>query len=245
MSTFTNFSALPKELRDMIWHQTAPTVATLFFSEDEHLVTHISAPPSLTTTKEAQTTALSWKKLTKYPIWGPEDWEDLYFDAETMILQLIINPTTSKSDDASNITWTDIWSMLEDALIAVRKLHVVCSKPGRLARLFMSEEGEYVGVGQSCVESGLFNNPESVLGKEKPVIHYMNILRSLLVSIPLNVLVRRVVRWMFRGLGMKRFLMILALRLKFSLQKLLCLWKWMENVRCQSCSFTMLRRRLS
>jgi hypothetical protein len=84
-----------------------------------------------------------------------------------MILQLIINPTTSKSDDASNITWTDIWSVLGDALIAVRKLHVVCSKPERLARLFMSEEGEYVGVGQSCVESGLFNNPESVLGERK------------------------------------------------------------------------------
>jgi hypothetical protein len=167
MSTFTNFSALPKELRDMIWQQTAPTAATISFCEDEYLVTHISPPPSLlTTSKEAQTTALSWKNLTKYPIWGPQDWEDLRFDAEKLMLQLIINPTTSRSDDASNITWMDIWSVLGDVLIAVRRMHIVCNRPERLAMLFILEEGK-VGVGQSCVESGLFNNPESVKGERE------------------------------------------------------------------------------
>jgi hypothetical protein len=77
---------------------------------------------------------------------------------------MVIRPSKSAS---LNITWTDIWGVLGDALPATNRLHIVCSKPERLARLYMAEEAEYLGVGQSCVEGGLFNNAETVSGERK------------------------------------------------------------------------------
>jgi hypothetical protein len=165
MSAFTNFSKLPRELRDMIWEEGLPTAVTIEFREDEFQVSRISPPPALlTTSKEAQATALSSLNLSTYPIWGPEDWEDIFFDADKMILQIIIDPSKSSN---LNITWTDIWSVLGDALPAAKHLHIVCSKPERLARLYMLPEAEYVRVGQSCIEKGMFSNDESVSGERK------------------------------------------------------------------------------
>jgi hypothetical protein len=164
MSTFQNFPKLPKELRDLVWRKSKPTTTTIEFSEDEYQVTYISPPPThLITSKEARATALSWN-LVKYPIWGPEDWEDMYLDPEEMIVEMIIQPSKSAS---LNITWTDIYSVLGDALLAAKQLHIVCSQPERLARLYMLPEADYVGVGQSCVEKGLFNDGESVSGDRK------------------------------------------------------------------------------
>jgi hypothetical protein len=142
------------------------TTATVEFDEDEYQVTSISPPSALlTTSKEARATALSSSSsLQKFPIWGPEDWEDLAIDPENTILEIVIRPSKSAS---LNITWTDIWGVLGDALPAISRLHIVCSKPERLARLYMAEEAEYLGVGQSCIEGGLFNNIETVSGERK------------------------------------------------------------------------------
>jgi hypothetical protein len=81
-----------------------------------------------------------------------------------MTLQIIIHPSKSAS---LNITWTDIWSVLGDALLAAKQLHIVCRQPERLVRLFMLEEAEWLGVGQACNEAGLFMNEESVSGDRK------------------------------------------------------------------------------
>jgi hypothetical protein len=164
MSTFKDFSKLPKELRDLVWQASKPTTTSISILETEFEVTSISAPPSLlTSTKEARATALSWN-LSKYPIWGPEDWVDIYLDPEEMILELVIDPAKSAS---LTITWTDIWTVLGDALPAAKQLHIVCSKPERLARLYMLPEAEYVGVGQACNERGLFTDEETVSSERK------------------------------------------------------------------------------
>jgi hypothetical protein len=152
------------ELRDFVWQASKPTTATVEFDEDEYQVTSISPPSALlTTSKEARATALSFS-LQKFPIWGPKDWEDLAIDPKNTILEIVIRPSKSTSP---NITWTDIWGVLGDALPATNRLHIVCSQPERLARLYMAEEAEYLGVGQSCVESGLFNNAETVSSERK------------------------------------------------------------------------------
>lgn len=149
----------------MIWLASLPRTATVEFNETEFDVTSISPPtPLLLTCKEAHATALSFLSPTAYPIWGPEDWEMLSLDPEKMILQIIINPSKSAS---LNITWTDIWSVLGDALLAASRLHIVCCQPERLARLFMLEEAEWLGVGQACNEEGLFMNAETVSDERK------------------------------------------------------------------------------
>lgn len=164
MSTFTLFPKLPKELRDAVWQASMATTATVEFDEDEYMVTSISSPAALfTTSKEAQATASS-SSHQKFPIWGPEDWEDLAIDPESTILEIVIKPSKSAT---LNITWTDIWGVLGDALPATKRLHIACTQPERLARLYMAEEAEYLGVGQSCVEAGLFNNAETVSGERK------------------------------------------------------------------------------
>lgn len=48
--------------------------------------------------------------------------------------------------------------MLGDALPAAKTLHIMCSQPERLARLWMLPEAEVVAVGESCVEKGLFGS---------------------------------------------------------------------------------------
>ncbi|KAJ5055147.1 hypothetical protein J3E74DRAFT_228070 [Bipolaris maydis] len=162
MPSFTLFSKLPKELREQIWLKSLPTT-TVEFNEAEFDVTAISPPlPHLLTSKEAQATALSSLSPSPFPIWGPEDWETLLLDGEKMTLQVIIHPSKSAS---LTITWTDVWSVLGDALLAAQSLHFVCREPERLARLFMLEEKEWLGVGQACNEAGLFMNGESVAGE--------------------------------------------------------------------------------
>ncbi|EUC42579.1 hypothetical protein COCMIDRAFT_7866 [Bipolaris oryzae ATCC 44560] len=163
MASFTIFSKLPKELRQQIWLKSLPSNSTVEFNEAEFDVTSISPPlPHLFTSKEAQATALSSLSPTPYPIWGPSDWETLLHDGEKMTLQVIIHPSKSSS---LTTTWTDIWSVFGDALLAARSLHFVCREPERLARLFMLEEKEWLGVGQACNEEGLFMNGESLSGE--------------------------------------------------------------------------------
>lgn len=149
----------------MIWLQCLPKTATIEFNEAEFDVTNISPQtPFLFTSKEAQATALSSLSFTQFPIWGPEDWENLSLDAQKMILQIIIHPSKSPS---LSVTWADIWSVLGDALLAIKQLHLVCRQTERLVRLFMLEEAEWLGVGQACNEDGLFTNGESVSGERK------------------------------------------------------------------------------
>ncbi|EUC32603.1 hypothetical protein COCCADRAFT_98312 [Bipolaris zeicola 26-R-13] len=163
MPSFTLFPKLPKELREQIWLKSLPTTSTVEFNEAEFDVTSISPPlPHLLTSKEMQATALSSLSPTPYPIWGPSDWETLLLDGEKMTSQVIIHASKSAS---LTITWTDVWSVLGDALLAARSLHFVCREPERLARLFMLEEKEWLGVGQACNERGLFMNEESVAGE--------------------------------------------------------------------------------
>lgn len=149
----------------MIWLQSLPTTATVEFNEAEFDVTSISPhTPLLLTSKEAHAAAKASFSSENYPIWGPEDWEMLSLDGEKMILQIIIHPSNSAS---LSITWADIWGVLGDALLAAKQLHIVCRQPERLARLFMLEEAEWLGVGQACNEAGLFTNDESVSGERK------------------------------------------------------------------------------
>jgi hypothetical protein len=56
----------------------------------------------------------------------------------------------------------DDWTVFGDALPVAQNLNIVCCKPERLARLLIRPEGEYVGVGQSCIEKGMFGNTKIV-----------------------------------------------------------------------------------
>ncbi|KAF1848669.1 uncharacterized protein K460DRAFT_267561, partial [Cucurbitaria berberidis CBS 394.84] len=155
-NTFHPFSRLPAELRDSIFNFSMPSTTTIHISEAEFEVTQISSPPSLlTTSHEAREAALKWE-LKKYPIWTVDDWQDIYLSPSSdTILELVIEPSKSHT---LNITWTELHEILHDALTEAKRLHIVCSEPERLARLFMLPEGEIVSVGESCVEKGLFGS---------------------------------------------------------------------------------------
>ncbi|KAH7378296.1 hypothetical protein BKA66DRAFT_396941, partial [Pyrenochaeta sp. MPI-SDFR-AT-0127] len=152
---FHPFRFLPLELRRSIFNLTMSSTTTIHIREDNYDVTYVSSPPaSLTINREARKVAREWE-LKKYPIWTVDDWQDIYLSPQNTILEIVIAPSKSAS---LNITWTELHAILGDALLAVKYLHVVCSTPERLARLFMLPEGEIVGVGESCVEKGLFGS---------------------------------------------------------------------------------------
>ncbi|KZM24845.1 uncharacterized protein EKO05_0003527 [Ascochyta rabiei] len=152
MATFTS---LPFELRSQIFALAKPTSITIHIREDADLIiTAISSPPALlTSTKESRAAAQKWD-LKPYAVLTGDDYQNILFDQDTC-LHLIITPSTA---EYPAITWTELYTVLGDALLDAKKVEIECSKPLRLARLFMLPENEFVGVGQSCVEAELFGS---------------------------------------------------------------------------------------
>ncbi|KAJ4338027.1 hypothetical protein N0V95_008161 [Ascochyta clinopodiicola] len=152
MATLTS---LPSELRSQIFALAKPTSITIHIREEADLIiTGISSPPALlTTTKESRAAAQNWD-LKPYGILIGDNYQDILFDKDTC-LHLIITPSTA---EYPAITWTELYTVLGDALLDAKKVEIECSEPLRLARLFMSPESEFVGVGQSCVEAGMFGS---------------------------------------------------------------------------------------
>lgn len=150
-----SFTTLPSELRSQIYALAKPTTTIITIKESADLmVTSISAPPALlTTTKESRAEAQKWE-LKPYSILVGDDYQDLLFDEDTS-LHLIITPSTAEH---LSITWTELYTVLGDALLDAQKVVIECSEPTRLARLFMLPEAELVGVGSSCVEKGMFGS---------------------------------------------------------------------------------------
>ncbi|KAF9690848.1 hypothetical protein EKO04_010949 [Ascochyta lentis] len=152
MATFTSLSF---ELRSQIFALAKPTFTTIHIREEADLIiTSISAPPALlTTTKESRAEAQKWD-LKPYSVLVGNDYKDILFDQDTS-LHLIITPSTAEHP---SITWTELYTVLGDALLDAKKIEIQCSEPVRLARLFMLPESELIGVGQSCVEAGMFGS---------------------------------------------------------------------------------------
>lgn len=149
------FTSLPSELRSQIFALAKPTSTSIHIREAADLVvTAISSPPGLlTTSKETRTESQKWG-LKPYPILVGDDYQDVLFDEDTS-LHLTITPSTAEH---LSITWTELYTVLGDALLDAKRVIIECSEPARLARLFMLPEAELVGVGQSCVEAGLFGS---------------------------------------------------------------------------------------
>ena len=139
----------------MIYSLSKPTTITVTITEGADLaVTSVSFPPALlTTTKESRTEAQRWG-LKLYSILVGDDYQDILFD-EDVSLHLVITPSTAEH---LSITWTELYTVLGDTLLDAKKVVIECSKPERLARLFMLPEAEFVGIGQSCVERGMFGS---------------------------------------------------------------------------------------
>ena len=147
-SLFPNFSLLPFELRSQIWAHSMPSTTTLHIREGADLeVTSISPPPGQAlATKEAREAYLS-AGFKPHSILTTEDWEEIHISEDTTI-QLIISPSENSRANL-NITWTELEVLLYEALPVVKNLHIVCSKPERLVRLWMTPEGGLVRVGQT------------------------------------------------------------------------------------------------
>lgn len=156
MSTFTRFSNLPSELQTHIFSLARPSTPTIHITEATFDVPSVSPPPGLlTTSRAARAAALSWD-LKPFPIYTTEYWQDIYLDPEAQALRLVIAPSKVKGLE---ITWTEIHAILGDALLAVKKLQIMCNQPERLVRLWMVPGEQIVSVGESCVEA-------TVWGKE-------------------------------------------------------------------------------
>jgi hypothetical protein len=152
MATFTT---LPSELRSAIYALARPDCITITIKEGADLaVTSIPPPPALlTTTKESRAEAQKWD-LQPYSLLMGDDYTDLLFSKD-IILHLNIIPSAAEH---LSITWTELYTVLGDALLDAKRVEIECSEPQRLARLFMLPEAELVGVGVSCVEKGLYGS---------------------------------------------------------------------------------------
>ncbi|KAF3047943.1 hypothetical protein E8E11_008239 [Didymella keratinophila] len=150
-----NFTSFPAELRSAIFTLARPDSITITIKEGADLaVTSISPPPALlTTTKESRAEAQKWD-LKPYSLLMGDDYTDVLF-SEDIILHLNMIPSTAEH---LSITWTELYTVLGDALLDVKRIEIECSEPQRLARLFMLPEAELVVVGVSCVEKGLFGS---------------------------------------------------------------------------------------
>lgn len=139
----------------MIYSLSRPTTIIVTITEGADLaVTSVSFPPALlTTTKESRTEVQKWG-LKLYSILVGDDYQDILFD-EDVSLHLVITPSTTEH---LSTTWTELYTVLGDTLLDAKKVVIECSKPERLARLFMLPEAEFVGIGQSCVERGMFGS---------------------------------------------------------------------------------------
>ncbi|KAJ8106299.1 hypothetical protein OPT61_g9628 [Boeremia exigua] len=150
-----SFGSLPLELRENIYALAKPTTTTINIKENADLtVTSVSSPPALlTTSKESRAEAQKWE-LKPYSILVGDDYQDILI-AEDTSLHLIITPSSAEH---LSITWTELYTVLGDALLDAKRVVLECSEPTRLARLFMLPEADLVGVGSSCVEKGLFGS---------------------------------------------------------------------------------------
>lgn len=84
---------------------------------------------------------------TPYSVYAMEDWAAIHLSKDS-VLQLVIAPSNSPKANL-NVTWTELRGLLGDALLAVKKLHIVCSKPERLVRLWAAPEAGLVRPGAS------------------------------------------------------------------------------------------------
>jgi len=150
-----NLTSLPAELRSAIFALARPDSITITNKEGADLaVTSISPPPALlTTTKESRAEAQKWD-LQPYSLLMGDNYTDFLF-SEDIILYINIIPSTAEN---LSITWTELYTVLGDALLDAKRVEIECSEPQRLARLFMLPEAGLVGVGVSCVEKGLFGS---------------------------------------------------------------------------------------
>jgi hypothetical protein len=164
-SAFQPFSQLPKELRETIWHYSTPSTTTIHIREGADLdVTYVSPPPGQAlATRESRAAYLSQGYKT-YSIYTNEDWTDIHISKDS-IIQLVITP--SKNPTANlNMTWTELQVILHNALLVVKKLHISCSKPERLVRLWMLPEGGLVAPGKSHWDEDLFREYRESLHPE-------------------------------------------------------------------------------
>ncbi|KAL6710456.1 hypothetical protein ACN47E_008504 [Coniothyrium glycines] len=147
------FSSLPFELRSLVYSFCKPPMATIHIKEGADLVvTSIPSPsPLLTTSKESRAAAQEWD-LKMYPILVGEDYQDMEME-EDATLHLVITPSEKEH---LGVTWTELYTVLGDVLLDAKQVVIECSRPERLARLFMLPEAELIGVGQCCVENALF-----------------------------------------------------------------------------------------
>jgi hypothetical protein len=151
----TTFTSLPSELRSAIYAFARPSSITITIKEGADLTaTSISPLPALlTTTKESRAEARKWG-LKPYSLLLGDDYTDFLY-SEDITLHLNIIPSTAEH---LSITWTELYTVLGDALLDAKRVEIECSEPKRLARLFMLPEAEFVGVGVSCVEKGLYGS---------------------------------------------------------------------------------------
>jgi hypothetical protein len=164
-NTFSLFSLLPTELRQQIWHHSMPTTTTLHIQEGADFeVTAVSLPlGQALASKEARNIYLAANYKT-YGICTTEDWADIYINEEST-LQLIITPPLKATKDL-HITWKALSETLFDALKAVKHLHIVCSEPERLVRLWCAGEAGLVLPGESCVGETMWDKGSVAADRE-------------------------------------------------------------------------------
>jgi hypothetical protein len=153
---FPLFSRLPTELRTQIWQQSMPRTTTLHIQEGADIdITAVSSPPGQALAcKEARAAYLSAGFKT-YSIYTVEDWTDIHINEDTT-LQLIITPPHKPSKNL-NITWTELGTVLGDALKVIKHLRIVCKEPERLVRLWCAGEAGLVCPGETHWGGYLWN----------------------------------------------------------------------------------------
>jgi hypothetical protein len=125
-----------------------PRITNLHIQEGADIdVTAVSSPPGQALAcKEARAAYLSTGFKT-YSIYTVEDWTDIHVNEDTT-LQLIITPPHKPSKNL-NITWTELGTVLGDALKVVKHLRIVCNEPERLVRLWCAGEAGLVRPGET------------------------------------------------------------------------------------------------
>jgi hypothetical protein len=156
-NTFHPFLRFPLELRSKIWAYSMPSTITLHVTEVAEMeVTSICAPETgqMLANKEARQAYLQANFTLPVGIYSAAlgDFEDIWVNEDTT-LQLVITPSTTTT---LHITWTEIEYMLSQALPIFKKLHIACSKPERLVRLFMLPEGGLARPGASHWDEDLW-----------------------------------------------------------------------------------------
>ncbi|KAL5120741.1 hypothetical protein ACEQ8H_001221 [Pleosporales sp. CAS-2024a] len=159
LQNFPLFPLLPKEVRDTIWHHSLlPWCTTIHIQEGADLdVTHVSPPPGQeVATKEARAAYLA-AHYQKHSIYTIHDWADVHVNQDSTLQIVILPPTASDNGKANlNVSWTELQTVLHDALPVVKRLHFVCSKPERLVRLWVGAEEGLVCPGKSHWDENLF-----------------------------------------------------------------------------------------